>query len=67
MTDQYITLNEAAQSVGVSESFLRAACRRIKGHHVLPHINCGSSKRPHIKVRPSVVQEWLTEEEAMTC
>lgn len=48
----------------LSAESIRAACYRSSENHPLPHIRSGE-KRPVIKIRPSVFQEWYEEEERM--
>lgn len=40
---------------------IRDACHRSARNHPLPHIKSGT-KRPVIKIRPSVFERWLAEE-----
>ena len=60
--ERHETIKKLAFEHGLTEAFLRAACRRGAGHHPLPHMECGG-KRPIFKVRPSVLDAWIEEEE----
>ena len=55
--------NEISRMYGgtLSAASIRAACHRSDKNHPLPHIKLGA-KRPVIKIRPSVFEQWLAEE-----
>lgn len=59
------TCRELARMTGYSEEFIRSACHRIPTRHPLPHVRSGKV-RPVIRIRPSVFERWLEEEET-TC
>lgn len=58
--DQFMTVKQVAEYQHLSSAYLYAATKRR--NHPLPCINCGSSKRPHVLVRPSVFEKWICEE-----
>ncbi len=59
------TVDKLAAEYGYPEAFIRGACNRSAEHHPLPHVRSGSSKRC-IRVRPSVFERWVIEEELVT-
>ncbi|WP_304598260.1 hypothetical protein [Adlercreutzia caecimuris] len=60
--EKALTCKGIALMAGVSEEFVRAACWRGPENHPLPHVRSGEV-RPVIRIRPSVFEAWLGEEE----
>lgn len=63
--DKVMTIQQAAYRYGLSQGFVRSACKRDSAHHPLPHLEHGKT-RPHIYIRPEAMERWLEEEERLT-
>jgi hypothetical protein len=61
--EKHLVPQDIAVMFGVSAEYVRAACNRGKDDHPLPHINTGTKKRQHLRIRPSVFAKWLDDEE----
>lgn len=53
---------EVAEQSGLSESYVRAACKRAAPFHPLPHIKVGEGSRPHRYIDLADFNVWLDEE-----
>ena len=60
---RYLTCRELARANPntLSESAIRAACRRSPTSHPLPHLVCGSA-RGVLRVEQEVYERWLADE-----
>lgn len=60
--EKFYGVHDIAVAFGVSDEYVRAACNRSADNHPAPHINVGTKKRQHLKLRESDFAKWLDDE-----
>lgn len=62
--EPYFTPRQLAIETGFPEHVIRAACKRAKAFHPLPHVKTGD-KRPVFRIAMSDWLRWLNEEKEL--
>lgn len=64
--ERLYTAKEIADQTGMAESYIRAACKRSREYHQLPHVVVGESRRPHRLISMSDFEKWIDEEKEIS-